>query len=207
MLQIPPTVHHITLYTSNKLFWEEKGTWNCGSPFSSSRCQAFHWNKLGFFTLPSSYSLLFSLLLCHGLSLLFLPLQYQIIPPPAVFFKFCNSCICFPHAFLQKKYIYINLKNEKDIFFFFKPFMFLALVLNFSINLCPSPFSFGVNLELVAACSPIIADYPDNVSVSHSSQKIMTMPSCPVTRDTVGSSSLNTIWPCVCPCMSVSMYV
>lgn len=60
----------------------------------------------------------------------------------------------------------------------------------FLVNRRLLPFAFWRHLELVAACSPIIADHPDNVSVSHSSQMIMTLPSCSVTRDTLGSSNL-----------------
>lgn len=48
---------------------------------------------------------------------------------------------------------------------------------------------FLPHLELVAACHPIIADHPHHVSMSQSSQMIMTLPSCSLTRDTLGSSN------------------
>lgn len=64
-----------------------------------------------------------------------------------------------------------------------------------SRKLPSSTILFSSHLELVAACHPIIADHPDSVSVSHSPQMIMTLPSCSVTWAILGFY----VPVCVCP--------
>lgn len=103
-------------------------------------------------------------------------------------FSFCSSCMCLPHPLLP---------NTDKIF------QNRLLVCFPSCKLLSSTVFFSSHLVLVAACHPIIADHPDNVSMSHSSQMIMTLPSCFVTRAILGSY----VQVCVCPCMWISNYV
>lgn len=70
----------------------------------------------------------------------------------------------------------------------------------FSCKLTSPAILLSSHLKPVAACHPIIADHPDNVSVSHSSQMTVTQPSCSVTRDMLGSSNLRS-------CLFVPMHV
>lgn len=139
-----------------------------------------------------------SLLLCHGVSFLCF---YFTVPNPfyssssSCLSSFCNSCTCFTHPSLPILAFYKSSHH------------FLCPCLSsshpyFSYKLLSPSILFWSHLELVAACHPIIADHPDNVSVSHSSQMIMTLPSCSVTRDTLGSANLRS-GRCVCVPMHV----
>lgn len=98
----PPTVQRITLYTSNRLFCEEKKTWwqDHVSLFSSSWCRAFYPNKK-LVPLPFFPPLcLFSLTLCCSATVSIFCTCFLPKPNPStstrLFFS-CKACKCFPH--------------------------------------------------------------------------------------------------------------
>lgn len=187
-----PAARHITLYTSNRVFWEEKGTWwqDRGSLFSSSWHWAFYSNKNMFFYPPLSLSL--SRFCCSSATIsLFcaFPWQYQTfpLPPPP------SSCL-FSHVTLASVLLTLPCKKSLPIFLQ----IFLSVLcpclsfsrFYFSCKLTSPAILLLSHLKPVAACHPITADHPDDVSVSHSSQMTMTQPGYSVTRDTLGSSNL-----------------
>lgn len=192
-----PTARHITLYTSNRVFWEEKGTWwqDRGSLFSSSWHWAFYSNKNMFFYPPPRLpplSLSLSRFCCSSATIsLFcaFPWQYQTfpLPPPP------SSCL-FSHVTLASVLLTLPCKKSLPIFLQ----IFLSVLcpclsfsrFYFSCKLTSPAILLSSHLKPVAACHPITADHPDDVSVSHSSQMTMTQPGYSVTRDTLGSSNL-----------------
>lgn len=191
-----PTARHITLYTSNRVFWEEKGTWwqDRGSLFSSSWHWAFYSNKNMFFYPPRlpPLSLSLSRFCCSSATIsLFcaFPWQYQTfpLPPPP------SSCL-FSHVTLASVLLTLPCKKSLPIFLQ----IFLSVLcpclsfsrFYFSCKLTSPAILLSSHLKPVAACHPITADHPDDVSVSHSSQMTMTQPGYSVTRDTLGSSNL-----------------
>lgn len=190
-----PAACHITLYTSNRVFWEEKGTWwqDRGSLFSSSWHWAFYSNKNMFFYFPPPLlSLSLSCFCCSSATIsLFcaFPWQYQTfpLPPPP------SSCL-FSHVTLASVLLTLPCKKSPPIFLQ----IFLSVLcpclsfsrFYFSCKLTSPAILLSSHLKPVAACHPITADHPDDVSVSHSSQMTMTQPGCSVTRDTLGSSNL-----------------
>lgn len=188
-----PAARHITLYTSNRVFWEEKGTWwqDLGSLFSSSWHWAFYSNKNMFFS-PPPPSLSLSRFCCSSATIsLFcaFPWQYQTfpLPPPP------SSCL-FSHVTLASVLLTLPCKKSLPIFLQ----IFLSVLcpclsfsrFYFSCKLTSPAILLSSHLKPVAACHPITADHPDDVSVSHSSQMTMTQPGYSVTRDTLGSSNL-----------------
>lgn len=117
------------------------------------------------------------------------PWQYQTfpLPPPP------SSCL-FSHVTLASVLLTLPCKKSLPIFLQ----IFLSVLcpclsfsrFYFSCKLTSPAILLSSHLKPVAACHPITADHPDDVSVSHSSQMTMTQPGYSVTRDTLGSSNL-----------------
>lgn len=96
--------------------------------------------------------------------------QYQTLPPLCLS-SLCNSCILF----LVKNVQFINF----HIIFFLFCFVGGRAAVSRSVFMFPvNDLALWVTRSCIPACRPIMADHPDDVILSHSSQMMLTLLSC-----------------------------